>query len=189
MHARWRDGVLAHHIVDVRHRPGALNGAADGLSRQFTAAEKNDKDGHLASVNPDWEASSGLTHNIFAALEEEHQHQASTTLREPFANEPIFLQVIDVLWDLDRGKTRRARHQSLGYWINDSKLWRLGDGKSTRAGPRRECVSQKEAVELARTEHLAKGHEHRDLIKKQLMDFYCSPRLDKSIMTALLDCG
>jgi hypothetical protein len=30
-HARWRDGVLAHNIVDVRHIPGITN-IADGLS-------------------------------------------------------------------------------------------------------------------------------------------------------------
>ena len=30
-HAQWRDGVLAHHIVDVRHIPGISN-IADGVS-------------------------------------------------------------------------------------------------------------------------------------------------------------
>ena len=30
-HARWRDGVLAHNIVDVRHIPGITN-IADGIS-------------------------------------------------------------------------------------------------------------------------------------------------------------
>lgn len=84
---------------------------------------------------------------------------------------------------------RRVRHRVLGYWIEGDKLWRLGDGKATRARPRKECVSQAEAVDLARTEHMAKGHWHRDLIKKQLMDQYCSPRLDKSIMTVILECG
>lgn len=243
-HARWRDGVLAHHIVDVRHRPGALNGAADGLSRQFTGAEQTEHDGHRNSVNPDWEATTGLAHDVFLTTSEEaaqeggwmcrysgldrvagdghewsigdyevaraHPDEAtlgenqtdillagldedSTKLRERFTEEPIFLQVIDALWDLDKGKTvrekRRARHRALGYWIEGGKLWRLGDGKSTRAKPRKECVSQAEAVELARSEHLSKGHWHRDLIKKQLMDRFCSPRLDKSIMTALLECG
>ncbi|KZP10618.1 hypothetical protein FIBSPDRAFT_675667, partial [Athelia psychrophila] len=145
---------------------------------------KVDSDGHLSTVNPDWEETTGLTHDcavLQAALDED-----STRLRERFTEEPIFLQVIDALWELDKGKTvrekRRARHRALGYWIEGDKLWRLGDGKSTRAKPRRECVSQKEAVELARTEHLDNGHWHRDLIKKQLMDRVCSPRLDKSIM-------
>lgn len=30
-HARWRDGVLAYNIVDVRHVPGITN-IADGIS-------------------------------------------------------------------------------------------------------------------------------------------------------------
>ncbi|KZP25624.1 hypothetical protein FIBSPDRAFT_668020, partial [Athelia psychrophila] len=162
---------------------------ADGLSRQFTGAHKVDSDGHLSTVNPDWEETTGLTHDVFTALDGDEEHEGGWMCRECFAEEPIFLQVIDALWELDKGKTvrekRRARHRALGYWIEGDKLWRLGDGKSTRAKPRRECVSQKEAVELARTEHLDNGHWHRDLIKKQLMDRVCSPRLDKSIMTAL----
>ena len=32
-HARWRDGILAHQIIDVRHVPGRLNVVADSLSR------------------------------------------------------------------------------------------------------------------------------------------------------------
>jgi hypothetical protein len=39
MHARWRDGVLAHNIVDVRHIPGVTN-IADGLSCQFKNTPK-----------------------------------------------------------------------------------------------------------------------------------------------------
>ena len=31
-HARWRDGILAHQIIDVRHVPGRINVVADGLS-------------------------------------------------------------------------------------------------------------------------------------------------------------
>lgn len=32
-HARWRDSILAHQIIDVRHVPGRINVVADGLSR------------------------------------------------------------------------------------------------------------------------------------------------------------
>jgi len=31
-HARWRDGIIAHNIIAVRHVPGRLNVVADGLS-------------------------------------------------------------------------------------------------------------------------------------------------------------
>jgi hypothetical protein len=34
-HTQWRDGILAHWIIDVRHIPRKLNIIADGLSRQW----------------------------------------------------------------------------------------------------------------------------------------------------------
>ena len=43
-HARWRDGVLAHNIVNVRHIPGVTN-ITDGLSRQFENTPKLAGDG------------------------------------------------------------------------------------------------------------------------------------------------
>lgn len=96
---------------------------------------------------------SGKLHIFHTTLDND-----STTLRERFADEPPFLQVINTLWDLDKEKTvcetRWAQHRALGYWIDEGKLWCLGDGKTMRAKPRWECMTQKEAVELARTEHL-----------------------------------
>ncbi|KAG2743047.1 hypothetical protein P692DRAFT_20747766, partial [Suillus brevipes Sb2] len=40
-HARWRDGILAHNIIDVRHVPGKLNVIADGLSWQWESQLRN----------------------------------------------------------------------------------------------------------------------------------------------------
>ena len=77
----------------------------------------------------------------------------------------------------------------LGYQIDDGHLWRIGDGKSTRARPRLECVTQEEAKELARCEHKENGHFGRDLIKIALLDRICSPHLDKSILAAIVECG
>lgn len=77
----------------------------------------------------------------------------------------------------------------LGYQIDDGRLWRIGDGKSTRARPRLECVTQEEAKELARCEHKENGHFGRDLIKIALLDRICSPHLDKSILAAIVECG
>lgn len=45
VHARWRDGILAHQIVDVRHIPGKLNVVADGLSRMWEGQERVHGDG------------------------------------------------------------------------------------------------------------------------------------------------
>ena len=44
-HARWRDGILAHQITDVRHVPGRLNVVADGLSRAREGTEHEEGDG------------------------------------------------------------------------------------------------------------------------------------------------
>jgi hypothetical protein len=35
VHVRWRDGILAHNIIDMWHVPGKLNIIADSLSRQW----------------------------------------------------------------------------------------------------------------------------------------------------------
>ena len=77
----------------------------------------------------------------------------------------------------------------LGYQIQDGKLWRVGNGKSTRARARLECVTQEEAKELARIEHAKNGHFGCDLIKIALLDRICSPKLDKSILAGIVECG
>lgn len=58
-----------------------------------------------------------------------------------------------------------------------------------RSRPHLECVSQDEAVELARIEHVRNGHWRRDLIKLRLVDTICSPHLEKSITKAIVQCG
>jgi hypothetical protein len=55
-------------------------------------------------------------------------------------------------------KGPRARHRMLGYQIAARKLWRVGDGKSTRARTWLECITQKEAQVLAAEEHRNGGH-------------------------------
>ena len=83
---------------------------------------------------------------------------------------------------------KRAKYQADGFFIEDGKLWRLGGFSPARAVPRRECVSKREATHLAREEH-EKLHMHRDHICTQLLDHICSPNLDASIGTAILECG
>ena len=64
-HARWREGILAHQIVDVRHVPGRVNVVADGLSRANEGLQHEEGDGSDWTVSEDWETSSGLAHDIF----------------------------------------------------------------------------------------------------------------------------
>ena len=66
-HAQWLDGIMGHNIVDVRHRPGWLNQAADGISHQFTKVVIQKGDGHEWTVDPGWTVNAGLVHDIWSA--------------------------------------------------------------------------------------------------------------------------
>ena len=190
-HARWRDGILAHQIVDIRHVPGRLKVVADGLSRANEGTENEDGDGSDWTVSEDWETSVGLTHDIFQLTDAGDPKTVS--LRERFKDEPIFAEVIDAILGLDQDTDlrikRRARHRAAGYMIEDGKLWRVAGGHSTRARPKVECVTRDEAVKLARQEHETNGHWQWDSVKKSLMDHIWSPGLDASIVKGITDCG
>ena len=189
-HARWRDGVLAHNIVDIRHRPGRLNVVADGLSRKFFNTPKEQGDGHEWTVSEDWEARTRLANDIlYTGTAQESTYE---TLRTRFADEKVFIEVIDSLLELDQGKSvrlrKRARHKAKGYMIEEGKLWKIGDGTG-RARARLECVTKEETVQLAWEEHRNNGHFHRDNIKAKLLDKITSPKMEQSITRAILDCG
>lgn len=104
-HARWRDGILAHQKIDVRHVPGQLNVVADGLSRANKGTENEGGDGSEWTVSEDWEANTGLTHNIFHVMDASTPQVAE--LRKHFKGEPIFAEVIDAILELDQGVSLR----------------------------------------------------------------------------------
>jgi hypothetical protein len=190
-HARWRDGILAHQIIDIRHVPGRINVVADGLSRANEGLPHDENDGSQWTVSEDWEATTGLTHDIFLITDPTSPEVSS--LRERFKEEPIFLEVVEALFEIDQNKDvkirKRARHRASEYLIDDNKLWRVAGGHHNRARTRVECITKEEARELAGKEHAEKGHWGRDAIKKSLMDRIWSPSLDASIVTAITQCG
>jgi hypothetical protein len=113
-------------------------------------------------------------------------------LRERFIKEPVFIEAIDALLgitgtSMERERSR-AKHRAEGYFIEDGKLWCLGGATPTRTVSRRECVTELEAIQLAREEH-AKVHMDRDHIRTQLLNKIYSPLLDASISMAILECG
>ena len=91
-HAQWRDGVLAHNIVDVRHIPGKIN-IADGVSRQYEDTDKVPGDGSDWTVMPDQEEVTGLVHDLCHVSELPDR----TVLRSRFKDEPLYLDVLDVI--------------------------------------------------------------------------------------------
>jgi len=189
-HARWRDGILSHQIVDVRHIPGHINIMADGLSRAAEGTPQEEGDGSEWTVSEDWEATAGLNHDLFHMADVSSAEMSA--LRERFQDVPMILEVIDALLELDQGtslrKWKQACHRASEYMIEDGKLWQVAGGHHTRARARVECVSPKEAVELVREEHVKNGHWQRDLVKKALLDRIWSPGLDSSIITGIKDC-
>jgi hypothetical protein len=109
-HACWQDRILAHQIIDVRHVPGHLNVVADGLSRANKGAEHKENNGSEWTASEDWEANTGLMHNIF-------QFSNSITpevqsLCECFKDEPIFAEVIDVIIGMDQDTSLRVKRRA-----------------------------------------------------------------------------
>jgi transposase InsO family protein len=192
-HTRWRDGIINHHIIDVRHIPGKIN-VSDGISRKWAHGSPcTDMDGSNWTVNPDWEERTGLVHDIFTTLIDNGQADMEDPLEKRFVKEPLFLQVILAIWDKDHAgplrDRKKARHRALDYLIEDGHLWHVGGKKSVRARARKECVTEEEATVMASEEHTKGGHFKCDLVKMQLMDKIKSPHLDRSILKAIRDCG
>jgi hypothetical protein len=146
-HTRWRDGVMGYQIVGVEHIKGTTNAVADTLSRANEGTPKVTGDGSEWTVSPDWEARAGIVNDLFTVEEVGDTYlvmvvpEGTMQLREHFKNEPIYLQVIDAILELDFGtemwECKRTRHRATQYFIEDSKLWRLGGGVGVRAKPRR----------------------------------------------------
>jgi hypothetical protein len=129
-HARWRDGVLAHNIVDVRHIHGVTN-IADGISRQYENTLKSGNDGSEWDVDSDWESRAGLVYGInYLSIPPERQD-----LQNRFSKTPLFRDVIDALEDIQSDirlrERKRARHRSTRYMIEGGKLWYVGGGTRT----------------------------------------------------------
>lgn len=143
----------------------------------------------LWTVCEDWEAMTGLTHDIFQMATMGN----TTELHCWFAKEPIFLEVIESLLELDQRcgmrERRRAKHQALEYMIKDSKLWCIGYGRRAWARLKVECVTREEAVKLARVQHLKGGHWQWDAIKRTLTDTIWTLCLDTFIIQGIKDCG
>jgi hypothetical protein len=144
-HARWRDGILAQQITDVRHVPGKINVVADGISQKWEGLPRQVGDGSEWTVCEDWEEATGLVNDILHVAPSNDM----TRLKERFKDEPVFTEVLDVLLAINNSSSvrdrRRTWHRASQYLIEDGKLWRLKGGTSVRARARVECITRAEA--------------------------------------------
>ena len=81
VHARWQDGILAHHIIDVRHIKGKNNPVGNGMSQKWAPGSKHTTtDGSAWSINPDWEERTGLIHDVFELTTTDDNTEAADLL-------------------------------------------------------------------------------------------------------------
>ncbi|PSR72495.1 hypothetical protein PHLCEN_2v11634 [Hermanssonia centrifuga] len=192
-HSRWRDSVLAHHIVDVRHIPGQTN-IADDFSREGEGHPHKPGDGSDWTVQEDWEHRKGLDNDILLVENVSAHTDSDNQLLQQFEQEPLFLEVVKALQDtensdMDERTRQRAKHRASQYMLEDGRLWKVRGGTKGRPRVRVECLTRREAKELAAMEHATGGHWGRDAVKLALLDRICSPKLDQSIMDAISECG
>lgn len=151
--------------------------------------EKGDR--HEWTVSEDWEACTGLTNDIFT-MQPSQLELTYAALWTCFAEEKVFIEVIDSLLELDHGSSlkvqKRARHKAKGYMIEEGWLWKIGDGL-VQARPRLECITQEETTVLAWEVHWNNGHFHRDNIKASPLNRITNSKMDLSITKAILSCG
>ena len=100
-HARWRDSILAHHIIDVRHVSGKINMVADGISWKWEGKPRELGDGSEWTVSEHWVANIGLENDILHVTTDD----ASSSLHEQFCNEPLFLRVINSILAIEDKST------------------------------------------------------------------------------------
>ncbi|KIK89628.1 hypothetical protein PAXRUDRAFT_152166, partial [Paxillus rubicundulus Ve08.2h10] len=104
VHARWQDGVSAHQIVDVCHWPRKTNTAADALSCMFTQ-NPVDGDGSAWSVSEDLETREGIVNDLFTV----DIDPSLSKLQTHFVDEPLLLEIVEALHNLDSNRSDRIR--------------------------------------------------------------------------------
>jgi hypothetical protein len=116
-HMHWRDGILTYHITDVRHRPGNTNTAMDSLSRSLETREHTNTNGSEWMVNEDWEAARGIVQDLLSIETSSSTSDCEiptdvTMLQQKFAKEPLFLDIVEALYDLDSNKSIKTKQRA-----------------------------------------------------------------------------
>ncbi|KAJ7885793.1 hypothetical protein B0H14DRAFT_2252404, partial [Mycena olivaceomarginata] len=166
-----------------RHRPGVENPVADGLSRMWTEHKRTPADGSDWSVLADWDASTGITRDMFGITSEtpESEGDFRHPLQIEFADDIFFSPIIDHLLGLSSGTSvterRRAAHRANGFMVDGDKLWRVADAAARRV-PRTRCVPVAKGFSIAMATHSKNGHFGVDSTKLKIADEYFWPGMD-----------
>ncbi|QRV94484.1 Retrovirus-related Pol polyprotein from transposon opus [Ceratobasidium sp. AG-Ba] len=194
-HERWRESIIARHIVVVCHRPGNENWVCDALYRMYESRpDDNTGPGADDTVDPGWESAKGLINNVCHLL---HDSESAHLLKR-FESDLFFTDILlHLIFDAEdgskidsaheaRAKKRRA-HRAEDYLVEDGKLW-LTRGKGARMGNKVECIPSSKTKELALAVHSAGGHFGRDMTILALQRRYFWPEMRRDVIEAVTSC-
>jgi len=194
-HSRWKESILAHNIIDIRHRPGVENAVADGLSRMWQNRGRSNTDGSDWSVLADWETTRGIRNDILLVNQSPPPGDTPSLpyeLEDHFKGDVFFEPIVRHLLGRNAGSNiserRRAMHRAQGFMIDNGKLWRVSTKANDRVS-RTKCIPRKEGFQLALTTHRSIGHfKTVDLLKLHLHERYFWPGMDIDCRQVPLEC-
>ncbi|KAB5590316.1 Retrovirus-related Pol polyprotein [Ceratobasidium theobromae] len=130
-HERWRESIIAHRIITVRHQPGVENPVCDTLSRKWQYRE-NKGEGREDSVDPSWEAHKGLVEEMNLLVEDSEAREVLDRFEgDDYFGEIVRYLVLGLVDDEDMTPSNiarvqeRAAHRVVGFEVAEGKLWRV----------------------------------------------------------------
>ncbi|QRW01026.1 Retrovirus-related Pol polyprotein from transposon [Ceratobasidium sp. AG-Ba] len=117
-HERWRESIIARNIIAVRHKPGAENKVADGLSRMYEHRPEDEAPGRWRgrrgvsetepwhppgpllhredTVDPGWETRQGIVNDVYHLIADD----STADLIKQFEKDPFFSDILmHILFD------------------------------------------------------------------------------------------
>ena len=187
-HSRWKESILAHNIIAIRHRPGVENPVADGLSRMWDGYKRTSTDGSDWSVLPNWEATKGIVNDVLSiSYVPPHTHPLETR----FAGDIFFEPIVKHLLGHNAGSTpaarRKATHQAANFTILDDTLWKVSSKASDRVS-KTECIPTLEGFKQALDTHMSNGCFGPEHIQLHLRDRFFWPGMLTDCKQAQLEC-
>lgn len=92
-HERWQESIIAHRIVDVRHKPGKQNTVCDTLSRKWQYREEENVEGRETIIDPGWESHKGLVAEVSLLVDDDSSRRAL----ERYELDPYFGDIVQYL--------------------------------------------------------------------------------------------